>query len=121
MNQASIPQLMAEVEVLLGGARYSVSSEAELQAALAQRLDGFICKREVALTTTERIDFTYGEVGIEVKVDGSRADVLRQLSRYAEHSDIGGLVLVTTRARHRAMPAELNGKPLRVVFLGSPV
>lgn len=54
-------------------------------------------------------------VGIEVKIKGSAADVLRQLERYAKCEEITELVLVTTKSSHLRMPATLNGKPLTVI------
>lgn len=55
-------------------------------------------------------------IGLEVKTEGSTNDVRRQLQRYADEGFIGGLILVTTRTRHR-MPTELNGKPVLTVLL----
>ena len=71
------------------------------------------------LAPTDRIDFLLGGVGIEVKVDGSTAQILRQLRRYASSPQIEHLVLVTNRARHRSLPAVIGGKPLRVVHINA--
>jgi hypothetical protein len=58
-----------------------------------------------------------GDVGIEIKVAGRAAPVARQLRRYAEHDQVRQLVLVTTRATLRAVPRELAGKSVLVVWL----
>jgi hypothetical protein len=98
--------------------RFRYSSEAQLQAALADALtaDGYLVLREAPLGGG-RIDLLVGRIGIEVKVAGSRAPVLRQLRRYADPTRLDGLVLVTTRARQLAMPADVGGIPLEVVEL----
>ena len=57
-------------------------------------------------------------VAVELKVAGTLAEVTRQLFRYAEDAGVCGVVLVTTRARHDALPDTLLGKPLRVVVVG---
>jgi hypothetical protein len=112
---------------LLRSHRFLVSEERALQDAiellLAAAADDLMLlpTRETILAPGERIDFTVFHgfrrkiIGIEVKVDGSKADVARQLMRYVPYVD--GLVLVTTRARHVGLPATLGGKPLRVVRL----
>lgn len=67
----------------------------------------------------DRIDFVVDRIGVELKVDGGFAEVLRQLGRYARHDSIDGLVLVSTRRRLAGMPGELLGKPLVTVIMGS--
>lgn len=56
-------------------------------------------------------------IGIEVKIDSSRADVVRQLTRYALCPEVDGLILVTTRSKHHRIPFTLNGKPVRLASL----
>ena len=58
-----------------------------------------------------------GRVGVEVKTGGGRNDVVRQLTRYAHCPEVDELVLVTTRAKHHHMPAEVAGKPVHLVSL----
>jgi hypothetical protein len=79
-------------------------------------------EREAILSRGDRIDFVvFGaageEVGIEVKIDGSLAEVTRQLHRYAQHERLTSLILVTTRATHRGAPREFNGKTIHVLHL----
>jgi hypothetical protein len=99
--------------------------------------------REVPLTPSDRIDFLIptrvdledavhtmsvpefadlirkprtGGLGIELKVDGSVAEVGRQLQRYAQSEQITTLMLVTTLRRHRTLnAATFNGKKVHVV------
>lgn len=62
----------------------------------------------------DRIDFLVGNVGLEIKVGFSYADVIRQLHRYAAHEEIKVLILLTTRLQH-TMPEEISGKKLCTV------
>jgi len=102
--------------------RLDASSEASLQLAIAQALDesALSYEREVRLDARSRIDFLLPDgLGIEVKVDGSQTEVLRQLVRYADHEQVRALALFTTRSRHLSgMPSTLRGKPLTVRFQG---
>jgi hypothetical protein len=98
----------------LSSFRFNFSSEAELQTAIAQVLEmrGFSVKREVAITSSERLDFLIDEtIAIEVKIGGSANDALRQIARYAYQDVVQGILLVTTRASH-SCPGFLCGKPL---------
>jgi hypothetical protein len=95
-------------------------TEDDLQAALKECLDlaGVYPEREVRLSDGQsRIDLLAGGVGIEVKLEGSWANVVRQLTRYAKCREIISLVLVTTRAKHHHLPDQLCGKPLSLVSL----
>jgi hypothetical protein len=68
-----------------------------------------------------RIDFYLPAalIGLELKVDGSPAEVMRQLQRYAQSPEIGHLLLLTGRSRLTSVPRALHGKPIRVVSLWS--
>jgi hypothetical protein len=93
--------------------------EEDLQAKIASALTSSSVpfEREVNLTPTDRIDFLVGKVGIEVKVKGSPTEVARQLNRYVQSDRIESLLLVTSKATHRALPSELNGKQIRLLYL----
>ena len=108
--------LLNEICERLSSARFNYNNEAELQAALAQHLASFQPRAEFRLNERDRIDFVIEGIGIEVKVDGSRAAVLRQLHRYAHSGLLDALILVTTRTRH-VMPTELNKIPVVTVSL----
>lgn len=93
--------------------------EYDLQTAIADRL-GTIVDREHDLSDgRSRVDLWHPTAGIalEVKINSSRADVIRQLTRYAHCPEVAGIILITTRARHHHLPAELNGKPTRLLTL----
>lgn len=99
---------------------FRATDEAALQREIAGILTagGVAFEREVRLTKADRIDFLVdGNVGLEVKVAGSRADVIRQLFRYAESHRLTHLVLASTRWAHAAMPPAMLGKPVSVLPL----
>lgn len=97
--------------------RFDESSEARLQDGIEAvlRAAGFAYLREARLSERDRIDFLVDGVGIEAKVDGASSEVLRQVHRYACLDAIQGIVVVTTKRRHR-LPLTLQSKPIRVVY-----
>jgi len=111
----------------IAGASITMGDEYDLQAGIQAALEGHgvEVRREVRLADgISRIDLVVIDplmlattVGIEVKVDGSAADVVRQLTRYSKEPTLDGLVLVTTRSKHHHIPTELNAKPVRLVSL----
>jgi len=107
----------------LGEFRYNLASEESIQVGIAEalRLGGYAFEREARLSPTERLDFLVGgSVAIEVKRHGALNQLLRQLSRYAQHDSVRELLVVTARAQSSDVPAELHGKPLEcLVLLGS--
>ncbi|UKD50880.1 PD-(D/E)XK nuclease family protein (plasmid) [Amycolatopsis sp. FU40] len=104
---------------LLTGYTFTWTNEGELAGQLAAVLSaaGIDVRREARLGPRCRIDLLTGRVGIEVKVKGTAEDVARQLQRYAATGAVDELVLATTRAAHRDMPAELGGVPVTVAYL----
>ncbi|UWD83630.1 hypothetical protein NY057_05135 [Curtobacterium flaccumfaciens] len=111
----------AEVIDILSGAQLTFVHEDELQAGLAAALGeaGVAARREVVLSDgRSRIDLlTDDRIGVEVKVAGSWANVVRQLTRYAKCPEVDELVLVTTRVAHHRIPAALEGKPVHLLSL----
>lgn len=111
----------ALVERDLREANYFFQDEDSLQRGiwrtLAAKYPVELVRREAILDARCRIDFLVDGVGIECKVAGSRAEVLRQLTRYADFDEIEALVLVTCIASHTRLPDEIDGKKLRVVNL----
>lgn len=114
-----ITEAVGQIVAALHGGRFRYRDEAQLQAGIGQALAaaGVVAAAEVRLAGRDRIDFLAGAVGIEVKVAGRAPDVVRQLRRYAACPQVAALILVTNRARHRGIPAEIGGKPVRVVCL----
>jgi hypothetical protein len=102
--------------------RYAAGDEASFQRGIEIALDAtlFAFEREVVLGPRARIDFLVdGSIGIEIKIDGATASVSRQLARYARHSRICGLILVTTRTKHLELDGIAIGeKPVRVLWQG---
>jgi hypothetical protein len=119
ITEDALSAQVSRIAVAITVNRYRYNQETRLHDAIEQVLAGagIAAVREAVLTSAERIDFLAGRVGIEVKIAGRAPDVLRQLRRYAASPDIDALVLVTTRARHRGMPREISGKPVRVAWL----
>jgi hypothetical protein len=122
-SEAGLARAAAEKLLhLLAGYRFRPAGELELQDALARvfAAGGVEARREHRLSPGDVVDFLLLEgVAVEVKVAGSAVEVARQLQRYAGHSEVLALVLVTTRERLvRALPAELGGKRLFKVALG---
>ncbi len=94
------------------------SSEPRLRDAIARVLrDSHVrYEREAWITDDDRIDFLvqyHGEqVGIEVKIRGSRSAVVRQLMRYAGSHVVDSLVLATSRTQLTQLPDTMRGKPV---------
>lgn len=99
--------------------RFRYADEAMLQEGLAAALEeaGVTVEREVRLDAHCRIDLMIGRVGVEVKVNGTLAQVRRQVERYLKSDLLDGLVLVSGRARHVGLHGDFSGKPVRVVTL----
>lgn len=104
-----------QVRDALARYRMPVSVEKAMQDAVesALRNEGLVFRREVT-RGADRIDFMVGSVGVELKVKGAVAEVVRQLERYAAWPDVTELLLVTTRGHHLAIPAEVGGKRVTV-------
>lgn len=105
----------------LAGHGIRTNDESELASAVARLLTeaGIPFEQEYRLSRRDRIDFLVDGVGIELKVDGSPADIIRQLNRYAEHDAILELLLVTTKRKlFYSAPVQLNGKLVTAICLG---
>jgi hypothetical protein len=104
--------------------KYRFNNERELQEQLASGpFLGQDFRREYVLDQDNRVDFYFPRpdgigLGVEVKVAGTPANVLRQVWSYAGFGEIGELILVTSRMRLGGLcPAEVNGKRLQIVNL----
>jgi hypothetical protein len=129
---AQTQNLLAEVAAALTrGVSYNYQTEDELQRAISSVLDdaGFTYEREVQLSPRQRIDFLVmrapdvsratpsSGIGVEIKIGGSLAHLTAQAYGYALSGRVLGLLIVTTRARHTALPREMASKQVRVVNL----
>lgn len=81
---------------LLGGVRYRYGSEVQLHEVMAQVLDGTGFQREYRLDEKNRADFWLDGLVIEVKVQGSAGDALRQVGRYIELPHVHAVLLAAT-------------------------
>jgi hypothetical protein len=66
-----------------------------------------------------RLDFFLPQSGIalELKVDGSKMELARQIVRYLEEPIVTGVLVVTTRHTHRGLQPVMLGKPVLVLHL----
>lgn len=92
-------------------------NEKLLQSELAQLFSdaGFSYQREQRLSAGNVIDFLFDDVGLEVKIKGSKTAIFRQCKRYCESGKISALVLVTSVAI--GFPEDINGVPVTVINL----
>ena len=54
-----------------------------------------------------------GGVAVEIKIGGGRSALIRQIFRYAEIPAVDGILVVSTRASHAAVPPTISDKPVR--------
>lgn len=107
------------IERLLRTHRFRFVNERELQDGieLVLRGAGLAITREASLGAAGTIDFLVDDLGVEVKVAGSRADVVRQVHRYLQVDALSSILVVTTRAQLARLPASIAGKPVRALHL----
>lgn len=97
---------------------FSMESEKELQVAIHERLKVIFqsIKREVHLDQSNIIDFMVeNNIGIEVKLKGSKKDIYYQCERYTKFKEIETLVLITGKSM--TLPEKINGKKCVVINL----
>jgi hypothetical protein len=117
LRDSSDPSKRAsEIVRVLQSYRFMFADEAGLQegVALSLKATGHVFSREVSLTKRDRIDFLVGDIGVECKIDHSRAALLRQLFRYARTGKVAAIVVVVGKMRLSAMPDEIEGVPIVV-------
>jgi hypothetical protein len=109
---------------LIGGFRVRATNEAALQVAVEEilRTNGIAFEPQVEIAPGCRVDIllrgteaTPGDVALELKLQGSTNDLVRQLHRYATTGKLGALVVVTTSRRLARIPMSLAGVPVFVV------
>lgn len=120
-KEKQVTSAVESIKRVIGATSYNITTEATLQHGIeeALRQSGMDFTREVRLASTDRIDFLIGRVGIEVKIKGTKAALIRQLLRYAQHDQIDTLLLVTTVPSLTALPQTLNRKPVHTLILSA--
>lgn len=99
---------------------FTFTTEGELQRGIAAALAaaGIDHQREVNLGDSSRIDFMVGRVGVEVKINGTPADLIRQVHRYAQFDELDEILVVTSRMKLAfSLPKALNGKRVHSLCL----
>lgn len=117
----SVAVEMATIVDALSGVGATVIDERELSDALATLFDsyGLSYEREARISPKDRLDFLMNGVAVEVKIEASWSALVRQLARYAAHARVQGIVVVTTRRQLSALPPVIEGKPVRVAYVGA--
>lgn len=102
---------------VLSRCRLPLMDEKKLQAAIAREFDdaGMDYGREHRLSESDVIDFRLGDVGLEVKIKGSKRAIYKQMERYAKHHVLKELILVSNVPM--GFPPSLNGKPVHLFNL----
>lgn len=113
----------ATIANLLSRYKFNYHNEIQLQDGIEKifLLHKMPYKRELHISRKERPDFLLSDgIAIEVKVQGSRSQFLRQASRYLLDPKITELILVGTPHWMHSIPNELHNKPIHTVrLLGS--
>lgn len=100
MSAAATSLFMERIATVLSRYSFLHANEAQLHDGIAQALTGqsLAFKRE-HIDGKNRYDFLCeAGVVIEVKVDGSASEALRQADRYCESDQVQAVVIATTRA-----------------------
>lgn len=105
----------------LSAYRFLAHDERRLYEGLSRALTdaGFAFERERVLVYPDRrigrLDYFLPDtrLAIEIKVRGRHDAVLRQITRYAEHTEVAAVLLVTTMAKLAHAPESLAGKPVQ--------
>lgn len=104
------------------GFTYSYTSELDLQNGIESvlRESGYVFRRE-HIAGQDRIDFLVNaddqSIALECKIAGGPSVVLEQLLRYANQSEVDGVLLVTSRHTHRFDCETLNNKPFLTAWI----
>ena len=106
------PSSLAQV---FEGVRFRFASELDLQNGIEQLLQQrkISYAREQALTAKDRPDFIIdGGIALEVKIQGSLAQALRQINRYTKHPDISSIVVIGSPSWVGQIPLTVGSKPV---------
>ncbi len=103
--------MIEQIFAAMRGIRFPLKNEKELQAALSDRFTavGLEHEREVRLSSSDIVDFMFGDIAAECKTNGGKMEIFRQLERYAEHDRVSRLILISSVPM--GLPAVIKGKP----------
>lgn len=103
---------------LLLSVRFRFCSELDLQDGIEQLLQQhkLAYVREKSLSAQDRPDFVVdGNLAIEIKIQGTLAQALRQIHRYAQHREITSILLVGSPSWILRVPSLVGGKPVTAI------
>lgn len=115
---AAWDETLGVLQRCLASFQFNFSNEKELQEGIESAFVGAMLpfRREVHLAPGDVADFIVQPgVCVEVKIAGGLSALTRQLHRYAQHAQVGSILVVTSKAALCHVPSRLNGK--RVVAL----
>lgn len=117
-----LPTLFPSVDIssesickLLSGYKFNFNDERALQDGIETVLvtGNFEFKRELHISKKDRPDFVLANgIAIEIKVQGTQSQFLRQASRYLLDQQISELILIGTPYWINNIPPSLHGKPI---------
>lgn len=118
----NVEAVIAAISAALQSYSYRFGREVDLHEGIAHALESHALpyQREYIAGPHDRFDFLVdGQVVIEAKIKGAMSGALIQCKRYAEHSDVAAVILVTTKQWGRTADSSLmvRGKPVRVIKL----
>lgn len=103
---------------LLLSVRFRFCSELDLQDGVEQLLQQhkLAYVREKSLSAQDRPDFVVdGNLAIEIKIQGTLAQALRQIHRYSQHREITSILLVGSPSWILRVPTLIGGKPVTAI------
>lgn len=102
------------------GVRFRFGSEVDLQNGVEQLLlrSKISFAREKALTAKDRPDFLVdGGIAIEIKIQGTFAQALRQIDRYTKHESVLSILVIGSPSWITRIPAAIGGKPVHTICI----
>lgn len=100
------------------GVRFRFGSEVDLQngVELLLQRSKIAYAREKALTAKDRPDFLVdGGIAIEIKIQGTFAQAVRQIDRYTKHESVQSILVIGSPSWINRIPAFIGGKPVHAI------
>lgn len=119
VDEADVATQVDALTSLLLRHRIASGCEKIMQEAIHQifQKENLRVQKEFRLSGSERVDFYYCGIAVELKIGGSLSAVTRQVMRYAALENVKAVILVTTRMIHCNLPSRMAEKPITVVHL----